>query len=142
VRRPSFPRILVTLVLIVWTPWCFCGLRATASETREERPAATTTSCCSRCCEHETDAAAADDATHEAPCVPGDQSGAACCHPRTPALVPPVALPFDTVGLPFAFAFEWCERPVAATWTETRTWTWPPGNVGRAVLLQSSVLRT
>ncbi|MBL9149587.1 MAG: hypothetical protein JNM94_12930 [Phycisphaerae bacterium] len=140
-RRPSLLRILVTAVLILWTPWCFCGLRAMAEAPREERPAATT-SCCSHCCASEDDGTPADDSTPETPCAPGDHCGAACCHPRTPALVPPTTLPFDTVGLTFAFTFEWRERPLAATWNDTRTWTWPPGSVGRAVLLQSSVLRT
>lgn len=158
-RRHSPFRILITLVLMLWTPWCFCGLRAELTATAAEAAQSASTPCCCCCCERPTvtsnemgSAGTTDEPCDPGePCTPGHGCGGGCCDPRLASLVPSFHVPVDTIGVPLGShtttIVDWStDLTPSAGVAAGSTCRWPPGEggprSGRTVLLQSSILRT
>ncbi|MFO0826964.1 MAG: hypothetical protein U0572_02355 [Phycisphaerales bacterium] len=146
--RASLPRILITVVLMLWTPWCFCRVGGFAccgptSERSDDSPCESgVPSCCSGHCADDDASDKHDDAAPSKSSHDGCSS--VCCAPKlpTPSFTP--AIPCDTVG---------CDLPPtmvadaamidAERISRQSPWHWPPGATsGRDVLLFSSILRT
>lgn len=151
--------LLVTLVLIVWTPWCVCRWAPTnccvdahdAHDAHDEhaqqwdKAEATLESktssdaCCGACCQQKT-------ATEKHDAAPSGDGGckSACCAPRLQIGDGMPNVPCDMVGTllpdPIVIVMECAATP----WTTTFSATRPPGDDGggREILLRSSILRT
>ena len=154
-RPPSLSRILITLILIIGMPWCYCQLGVAACCQRDvERAESRTNSCCSHCCsdeviEHSGEVPPSSDPQHDGtPCAPGDSCDSPCCSAKIASAIAAFHVPCDTIG---------CELPPAVVGDmstlardvvcRSSFAEWPPGRVrtcssGRAVLLASSILRS